>query len=63
MPPMLEREAPGLHRHLELEEEEEEVEPVRGKERELGGWLPPELGAPAVEECGDSTLTTLLASR
>ena len=62
MPPMLEPGAPGPRRHHELEEEEE-VELVRGKEREQGGWRPPGLGAPAVEECGDSILMTLLASR
>ena len=62
MPPMLEPEAPGPHHHPELEEEEEE-EPGRGKEPGQGGWQRPELEAPAVEECGGSTLTTLPASR
>ena len=61
---MLEPGVPGAPRHPGLEVEEEEEELGRGKEQEeVGGWRPPGLGAPAVGECGGSTLTTLLVSR
>ena len=60
---MSERGVPGAPPVPEQEaEEEEELGRGRGQGQEAG-WQPPGQEAPAVGECGGSTLTTLLASR
>ena len=60
---MSERGVPGARPLPEQEaEEEEELGRGRGQGQEAG-WPPPGQEAPAVGECGGSTLTTLLASR